>query len=300
MFISCSSEKPADTARGKPVKPKEIGILEKDASRKAAVSGVQYSLAIIPVDASRSSVLSLTSKGFNLSGAKIEWLVNGNPVISETPSQFKAVAIKKGDMVQAKAMVKGREILSNIVKIRNAAPDLTKIKIMPETFRYGDALYVDVVGSDIDGDEVTILYEWTKNGEPAGTEKRIGVPIKRGDKISIKITPFDGENYGQFAILRREIGNLPPMIAEDKNSLKPRFDGKTFSYQVKAVDLDNDTLAYSLKTAPAGMTIEKTTGLIQWIVPQDFKGKTSVTVSVNDGHGGESIYTFAFSIEEET
>ena len=88
---------------------------------------------------------------------------------------------------------------------------------MPETFKAGDTLYVDVVGSDIDGDEVTILYEWTKNGEPAGTEKQIGVPIKRGDKISIKITPFDGETYGQPVVLRREIGNLPPVIIEDKS-----------------------------------------------------------------------------------
>jgi len=84
-----------------------------------------------------------------------------------------------------------------------------------------------------------------------------------------------------------------------KTSLKPRFDGKTFSYQVKAVDIDNDALAYSLKTAPVGMTINKTTGLIKWNVPQDFEAKVSVTVSVNDGHGGESIYTFAFSIEPE-
>ena len=41
-------------------------------------------------------------------------------------------------------------------------PELTSIKIMPEIFKAGDTLYVDVVGSDIDGDEVTILYEWTK------------------------------------------------------------------------------------------------------------------------------------------
>ena len=295
LFLSCSKEKPADIAKEKPVKPKDISISGKDAP-PAAVMEIQYSLEIIPADASRGFLLSLKSKGFGLSDAEIEWTVNGNPVIGETAAQFKAIGVKKGDTVQAKAIVKGREILSNSIKLKNAAPELTSIKIMPEIFKAGDTLYVDVVGSDIDGDEVTILYEWTKNGEPAGKEKQIGVSIKRGDKISIKMTPFDGETYGLPVVLRREIVNLPPVIIEDK---KFSFDGKRFSYQVKAVDPDNDTLAYSLKTAPAGMTIEKTTGLIQWIVPQEFKGKADVAVVVSDGHGGESIYTFAFSIEPE-
>jgi len=297
LFLSCSSEKPADIARGKPVEPKDISISGKDMPLAAAME-VQYSLEIMPAAVSRSSVLSLASKGFNLSDASIIWLVNGNPVISESPSQFKAIETQKGDTIQAKAMVKDREILSNIVKVKNAAPELTKIKIMPETFKEGDTLHVDVIGSDMDGDEVTVLYEWTKNGEPAGKEKQIGVSIKRGDKISTKITLFDGENYGQPVILRREIGNLPPMIVEDKNSLKPRFDGKRFSYQVKAVDPDNDTLAYSLKTAPSGMTIDKSTGLIQWIVPQDFKGKAEVAVVVSDGYGGEALQSFVFEIKE--
>ncbi len=232
LFLSCSSEKPADIAKEKSLKAKDSGISGKDASQAA---------------------------------------------VSETP-------------------VKGREVLSNIVKVKNAAPELTKIKIMPETFKSGDVLYVDVIGSDIDGDEITILYEWTKNGEPAGKEKQIGTSIKRGDKISIKITPFDGESYGQAVILRREIRNLPPVIMEDKEF---SFDGKGFSYRVKAIDPDNDTLAYSLKTAPAGMTIEKTTGLIQWIVPQDFKGKTDVAVVVSDGHGGEALQSFVFKIAPE-
>jgi len=294
LFFSCSSEKPADIVKEKPAERKDIKVSKTEAP-PAATGSVQYLLEITPSDASRSSVLSMTSKGFSLSDTGIEWMVNGNPVIGETSAQFKAIGTKKGDTVQAKAMVKGREILSNIVKVQNALPEISKVKIMPETFKAGDTLYVDVVGSDMDGDEVAILYEWTKNGEPAGKDKQIGVPIKRGDKISIKITPFDGETYGQPVSLRREIGNLPPVIIEDKGLI---FNGKRFLYQVKASDPDNDPLTYSLKTAPQGMAIEKTTGLIKWEVPQDFKGKVSVTVIVNDGHGGESTYTFGFSIEQ--
>ncbi|MCG2813221.1 MAG: Ig domain-containing protein, partial [Thermodesulfovibrionales bacterium] len=271
------------------------GISGKDASQ-AAVSGVQYSLEIMPSDASRNSTLNLILKGFNLSDAKIVWLVNGNPVVSETPSQFKAAEIKKGDMVQAKAIVQGKEIFSNIVQIKNAPPGISMVKILPEVLRQSGALYVEAIGTDIDGDEISIAYEWTKNGEPAGKEKQIGVPIKRGDKITIKITPFDGEGYGKPFILNSELRNLPPVIMEDK---KINFNGKSFSYQVKAVDPDNDTLAYSLKTAPSGMNIEKTTGLIQWIVPQDFKGKAEVAVIVSDGHGGEALQSFVFKIVPE-
>ena len=76
---------------------------------------------------------------------------------------------------------------------------------MPEVFKAGDALYIEASGSDIDGDAVTIIYEWIKNREPAGSSKQIGIPIKRGDKISVKITPFDGEAYGKPIVLNREI-----------------------------------------------------------------------------------------------
>jgi hypothetical protein len=298
ILLSCSPEKPAELKTQNPPEAAAKGV-SGESETHAIVSEAQHSLSISPAQAYRGTTLTLIPFGFNLSDASIIWLVNGNPAhtghrpVSESPSQFKATEAKKGDTVQAKAMVKDREILSGIVKIQNALPEISKVKIMPEIFKSGDTLYVDVVGSDRDGDEITILYEWTKNGEQAGKEKQIGVPIKRGDKISIKITPFDGEDYGKPFILNSEMRNLPPVIIEDK---KINFNGKSFSYQIKATDPDNDTLAYSLKTAPAGMAIEKTTGLIQWMVPQDFKGKADVAVVVSDGHGGEATQSFTFEV----
>ncbi|MDP3048732.1 MAG: putative Ig domain-containing protein [Thermodesulfovibrionales bacterium] len=283
FLLSCSKEKAVDTDKQKP----EIA--------PAPVSAV-YSVEIAPSDASRNSTLNLILKGFNLSDAKIVWLVNGNPVVSETPSQFKAIETKKGDMIQAKAIVQGKEIFSNIVKIKNAPPGISRVKILPEVLRPGDALYVEAIGTDIDGDEISIAYEWTKNGEPAGRGKQIEAALKRGDKVSVRITPYDGEVHGVPAVLHREIVNMPPVIIEHRRF---NFDGSVFTYQVKAKDPDNDTLAYSLKTAPSGMTIEKTTGLIQWIVLQDFKGKAEVVVVVSDGHGGEALQSFVFEIAPE-
>lgn len=289
-LISCSSEKPADVGSQKPPQDGK-GAVAVAPQEQAVAGSAAYSLEITPVDATRNSTLNVTPKGFILQDARIVWLLNGNPVSVVMPNQFKATDAKKGDTVQAKAVVQDKEIFSNTVTIKNAPPELTKVKLMPEVFKMGDRLHIDASASDADEDPVVILYEWTKNGEPAGNTKEIGAFIKRGDKISVKITPFDGEAYGKPITLLREIGNMPPMIAEDKKHI---FDGKVFTYQIKATDPDGDELTYALKTAPSGMTIDAS-GLIKWNVPPDFKGKAPVIVSVSDNHGGET--TASFNVE---
>ena len=40
-----------------------------------------------------------------------------------------------------------------------------------------------------------------------------------------------------------------------------------YSYDVQAIDPDNDLLTYSLVNNPAGMTINPSTGLISWVPP---------------------------------
>lgn len=284
LIVSCSSEKPA-----------EVGAKRPSEDGKSS-SGAPYSLEIIPVDAARNSTLFLTSKGFSLSDAKAAWLVNGSPVISPSSEQFKLSDAKKGDTVQAKAIIQEKEILSNTIQVKNAPPEISKIKFIPEVFKPGDILGVDVTGKDIDDDKVTFIYEWTKNKEPAGSDKQIGAPIKRGDKISVKITPFDGEAYGKPITFERDIKNISPIINEHTNY---KFDGKTYSYQVNATDPDEDILTYSLKSAPSGMTINPKTGLIQWNVPAEFKGKAVFSVSATDGHGGESTQNLAFEIKSD-
>lgn len=296
LLLSCSSEKPSEVSSQKPSDSKKDTVSTTPQQQVVGASAV-YSLEVTPVDASRNSILSLTPKGFNLQDARIVWLVNGRVVSVVMPNQFKATDAKRGDTIQAKAVVQNREIFSNTVTIKNAPPELTKVKLMPEVFKMGDKLYIDASASDMDEDAVAISYEWTKNGEPAGSAKTIAALIRRGDKITVKITPFDGEAYGKPITLRREIGNMPPIIAEDKKHI---FDGKVLTYQVKATDADGDALTYSLKSAPQGMTIEPSTGFIRWSVPPDFKGKAAASVSVSDGHGGEVVYSFNVTISPGT
>jgi hypothetical protein len=294
FMIACSSEKTSDTGWQRMSEESDKSISETPQIH-TAVEG-SLSAEIGPLEATRNSTLNLTLKDADYQEAKIEWLVNGKPVDTQSiPNQFKTADTRRGDMVQAKLIIGEKEILSNAVMIKNTPPELSKVKIMPEIFKPGDRLYVDASGSDIDGDDVTLEFEWTINGEPAGSERKIGNQVKRGDRISVKISPFDGESYGDSINLYREMRNMPPVIAEDKEFT---FDSNIYTYHVKASDPDGDDLTYSFKTAPEGMTIDSS-GLITWSVPPDFNGKAPVTVSVSDGNGGEATSNFNVEIHTE-
>ncbi|MFZ3136879.1 MAG: putative Ig domain-containing protein [Thermodesulfovibrionales bacterium] len=277
LLLACSKEKPAET-------------VDQTSPQKGEVS---YSIEITPFNVTRNSTVYLVPNGFAVSDAKIDWLVNGKSASASMPDQLNTNETRKHDTVQARAIINGKEILSNTVQIKNSPPEISKVKILPEVFKPGDTLSIETSGSDTDGDGVSISYEWTRNGSPAGNGPHIEGPVKRGDKISIKITPFDGEDYGRAVVLQREMVNMPPMIIEDK---KYTFNGNIYTYQVNATDADGDTLTYILKKAPPGMTINPSTGLIKWNVPPDFKGRSQFIVAVTDGHGGEVTQSFTLEI----
>jgi hypothetical protein len=288
---SCTSDKP-------PVPPVQGPAASGSASvpipAGSAVSG-SFSLAISPREPSRQTTLGVNAVGFDISSAKVQWLLNDKPVSTDVPAQFNCSAAAKGSTVQARATVLGQEVRSNIVEIRNSAPELTKVRLLPETFKPGDTLMIEAEAMDIDGDPVTVLYAWTRNGAPAGNSAKINGQVKRGDKVTVSLTPYDGQSYGTAVMLDREIGNLPPYFIAHKNF---SYVGSRYSYQAQTVDPDGDAVAYSLADPAEGMTIDRSTGELVWNVPPDFKGEQSVTIMADDGHGGTAQYTIFISISQ--
>jgi hypothetical protein len=255
----------------------------------------QSAFKIVPLEPVKGGMIQVVHGGLNPADIHIEWLVDGRPRTSLSPGQFQATEVQKGSTIQARAVIDGNELISNTVIVKNAAPEVRNVKLLPEVFKPGDLLRVEVTGFDIDGDEVTINYEWTKNGEPAGHDATIDLPVKRGDSVSVRVTPYDGEESGRSVDLERDITNLPPMILEHVEAV---FDEKNYSYQVRAADPDGDPLTFKLSKAPEGMVINEN-GLITWSVGAEVEGNFPVEVRVSDDHGGESVYSFAISITTE-
>jgi len=282
LLFGCSSRKPADVE-----KPDLAG---PGLAQSPPASGFQggpggSELQIAPAAATKGSTIWIVSREKRIDESAIRWLVNG--VLDETAAGyvFKSAGLNKGDKVQVQAAMDGREALSNVIEIQDAPPEISDVRFaMPDPADPLDRVGAEVVASDADGDGLTIAYEWTKNGEPAGNEKKIAGPVRRGDKIVLKVMADDGEKKGRVVVLHREILNLPPVVSQSDDF---RFDGKTWTHQVLATDPDGDALSYSLRNAPPGMTINTSTGFITWAVPKDVAGKAAVTAVVNDGHGGE-------------
>jgi RHS repeat-associated protein len=68
--------------------------------------------------------------------------------------------------------------------------------------------------------------------------------------------------------------------------------GEPYTYEVEAEDPDLDTLTYSLSEAPEGMSVDPTTGLIQWTPSGGQGGQHHVVLDVTDGRCGEDMQTF--------
>ena len=70
-----------------------------------------------------------------------------------------------------------------------------------------------------------------------------------------------------------------------------------YEYQVIAVDADEDPLTYSLLLKPEGMTINETTGLIEWVPQENQAGTHDVEVEVSDGKKF-TLQVFTINVEE--
>jgi len=72
-----------------------------------------------------------------------------------------------------------------------------------------------------------------------------------------------------------------------------------YAYQAQATDPDSDPLTFSVASGPEGLTIDPTSGLVQWSPAAAQIGANSVTLQVADGRGGTATQSFTILIGPE-
>ncbi|MBI5575446.1 MAG: cadherin-like domain-containing protein [Deltaproteobacteria bacterium] len=186
--------------------------------------------------------------------------------------------------------------VSREAKKHNTPPEIKWIRFVLGDGGQANSIGVETGTFDADGDSVRVDVEWRKNGEPAGTGNRLGVPVKRGDRIDVTVIPRDGDAQGKIATLHREIRNSAPVVEGQEQF---NADGNHVTFRVKASDPDGDKLSFAVKDAPAGMKIDRETGWVRWETAPGETGKVPFTVTVSDGSGGEATARFNVTIAEQ-
>jgi hypothetical protein len=204
----------------------------------------------------------------------------------EKSGESRKAGHKKAGSVESMQQEENIERDSNIPVIRKARLQLESVDNI-------DRVRIMVEGNRDDAGTVKYRYEWFKNGNSFGGNEDSITGFKKGDKIEVKITPFDDRRDGQPRLLSFTVARTPPKIVESKAI---SFDGDVMSYQVKAIDPDGGALTYSLANAPEGMTIDGATGVIKWHVKTKDRCKCNVNVMIKNTGGAEAVYPLSFDI----
>jgi hypothetical protein len=172
---------------------------------------------------------------------------------------------------------------------------IEKVWIEPKVVHTQDQLKVVVESSDKDKDFVYYTYQWEKNGTALTEEKGETLEsrqFKKGDSLSVVVVADDREAVGTPK--RSDpivVSNSPPMITSSPpTSLK----GNTYLYQVKAEDPDLDPVSFSLKSAPKGMAIDQTTGLLRWEIQKENEGTQVLEIEASDPDGAKSLQHYTW------
>jgi len=229
-----------------------------------------------------------------------QWLKNGEPI----PGAIRQTLIKQhfhlGDLISVQAWVvqAGGDrdpVTSDAVLIGNTAPVVEWVAIGPAPATSSTELKAVAKGKDLDGSDVIYNYRWMVNGEPVAGEEGPSLAsshFRRGDKVQVTAIPFDGTDWGEpNTSVMVTIQNSPPKIVSSPP--KQLEEGATYRYEIKAEDVDGDTLRFSLEgTTPEGMTVDSTTGVVEWQVAiPETPVKYEYKVIAADAEGAKSIQT---------
>ena len=118
------------------------------------------------------------------------------------------------------------------VTVANRPPSVAAVRISPAMPSEGDLLGCSFEGySDPEGDPNASWIAWLVNGVEVWSGSVLGAGFVTGDKVSCRVTPFDGSDAGEPISATVVIGALPPVLVA-------RPDGPFVLLEDGAVELD--------------------------------------------------------------
>jgi hypothetical protein len=175
------------------------------------------------------------------------------------------------------------------------------LRLQPSMPTRMDSLKTEVVVAPTAPGQLVYTYRWKVNDrtieEATGNALNLS-PFKKGDLITVTVTPNDGSTDG-LAVESPVVAihSVPPSL-ELKAMRQARKTGEPIELQLVGVAPDGDRVAFSLE-APLvpGMTIDNRSGKISWPLQPDQKGSFRFGAAVEDDNGTKVTKTFDITVE---
>ncbi len=164
----------------------------------------------------------------------------------------------------------------------NKPPIITSGDILPEKPNVESELSVLIHSEDPDGDSITYKYQWMKNEKEIIGENKSTLTkgnFKKGDLISVKITPSDGKEDGKPFISKTVmIINSPPVIEKVWIEPKVAYVSDNLKVNIKSYDKDGDFIYYTFRWEKNGVEMPEEKREV--LEKGRFKKGDSITVTV--------------------
>jgi hypothetical protein len=217
---------------------------------------------------------SLTTKPTGMTINSTTGLINWTP--TSTGDYDVTVRVSDGSLFDTQSFtIHVGQASTNQAPIITSTPDTTAT--VNQTYAY------NVNATDPDGG--TLTYSLTTKPTGMTINSTTGLikwtPTSTGNyDVTVRVSDGSLFDIQSFTIhVEQASTNQAPIITSTSDTTATV--NQTYAYDVNATDPDGDTLTYSLTTKPTGMTINSTTGLINWTPTST--GDYDVTVRVSDG-----------------
>jgi hypothetical protein len=230
------------------------------------------------------------------------WIVNGQRIEQEQGEELASDRLRRGDQVSVEVWphdgtVEGTSFITVPVAIGNSPPLIRSVKLDPEVFVPGTRVRAGAHAVDADHDMIHLRYRWWHNQtvvqDGEGNEFDTGAMV-RGDTLAVEVIASDATDSGSpVRSMQLSLLNTPPRIV----SVRPvSTSGRVFTYQVEAMDAEQDALTFGLEQAPSGMGIDVSKGLISWHVSPGPARTHTVRILVTDSHGSTAFRDFELHV----
>ncbi|MCX6353374.1 MAG: lamin tail domain-containing protein [Candidatus Aureabacteria bacterium] len=197
--------------------------------------------------------------------------------------------------------------MAGTVKVENPnAPEMPRNLMADEA----DGKVTLTWDTNSEEDLLSYVIEWTDDLSAINFDKRLAVgfdtsytldQLDNGRTYKIRVKAVNNDGYEslpsevQLVAINVATSNCAPHIVSMPKT-KAR-QGEQYTYQVDVSDADEmDILTYSFVKAPAGMTIDEGSGLIQWAPGLTDVGRAKVVVRVQDTLLYEDTQEFSLDV----